>query len=156
MDNLDLPEIVRASLQMAQDEHSEAEICLIEASARAETAREAVSRLEAAVAALNGETPVGPPAQSSDYEQQGKNAERPDHTPERAAMAELSPEEFDEQRKRKQKQRKQDEIDNNPHGTMKCPGCGVIGQMAESVLTTAGGGSVRMLVCGNCRNQQLL
>ena len=159
-------------LEAAQTELALAEIALIEATARAEQAREAHARHTAASAALSGETPVGPPAQ---YETQGKNAERPDHkpraadesiityldrtetqTPERAAAAELTPEEFDAQRKKKQKARRQEEIDANPYGTLKCPGCGKTGLLVENTLTTAGGGIVRMLVCGGCKNQQMM
>ena len=146
-------------LEAAQTELALAEIALIEATARAEQAREAHARHTAASAALSGETPVGPPAQpprEADEDIITYLDRTETQTPERAAAAELTPEQFDAQRKKKQKARRQEEIDENPYGTMKCPGCGIVGQMTENTMTTAGGGIVRMLVCGGCKNQQMM
>lgn len=145
----DNPDYLDEPFQKAQSELAAAEIAFIEATARVEQAREASERLEAAVAALSGETTVGPLAQETE-------TSTPVLSDARAAAQALSPEEFDKERKRKQRARQQEEIDLNPHGHMKCPGCGVTGKMTESTLTTEGGGIVRMLVCGGCRNQQLI
>jgi hypothetical protein len=150
-------------LEKAQTELALAEVAFIEATARVESAREAAARLVAAVAALNGETPVGP---SATFEDQGKSAERPDHTPpeaypadrppERAEAAAMSPEEFDKERIRRQRAREKEQIANNPLGHLKCPGCGVQGKMNEQVVTTPKGGVIKALVCGGCGNQAIM
>ncbi len=124
------------------------EIQLMEATAHAQNAREVVLRLKNAVAALNGETPT-----SSSQEQV-----IPDNAPLRAERVETSamtPEEFEAERKRKLRRREKEEIENNPLGHLKCPGCGVAGKMSDQIMTTKGGGTVRMLECGGCHNQQL-
>ena len=149
-------------LQDAQSELASAEIALIEATARAEDAREAHARHEAASAALKGEIPVGPSAPEPRGDDEpitaymDRTGEDTLHGSDRAHNATLTPEEFDKERKQRQKARQQEEIDNNPHGKMKCPGCGVVGKMIENTLTTGGGGVVKMLVCGGCKNQQLM
>ncbi len=143
-------------LEAAQTELASAEVALIEATARAEVAREAAQRFEAASAALDGKTPVGPPAPILQVPEFTENVNNEPQSIARAAAAELTPEQFDAQRKKSQKARRQEEIDANPYGTHKCPGCGKIGGMVENTLTTAGGGIVRMLVCGGCKNQQML
>ena len=146
-------------LEAAQTELASAEIAFIEASARVEAAREAAQRLEAATAALNGETPVGPPAKQGyllKKEDYPPIAPPPAQSEERAASAALSPEEFDKERRRKQRKREKEQIANNPLGHLKCPGCGVTGKMSEQIVTTEKGGMIKALICGGCGNQAII
>ncbi len=146
---MSITEAAESALEGATAELAGAEIQLIEATARATSAREAVLRLQNAVAALNG-TPVAQLA-----EQTPDTREVEGSTPSRRTSPDLTPEEFDAERKRKQRAREKEEIANNPLGHLKCPGCGVAGKITDSVMTTKGGGTVRMLICGGCGNQQL-
>ena len=147
----------------AQIELASAEIVLLEASAAAGTLREEVSRLEAAVLALKGQTPalaevaalsgVEPPAPLQDTQIGAESTQSGD----RAAAAELSPEEFDVERKRKQrvarKRQKEEELANNPLAHVKCSGCGRTGTMQDVLKQAPSGATVRMLVCYKCNNQ---
>ena len=130
------------ALELAQSELAEAEIALIEASAKAEVARESAARLESAVAALSGE----PPPAAATYE---------------AAVAkgrgepELSPEEFDKQRKKRQRARQKELDAQNPLAHIKCSGCGRKGKMTDSIIQAPSGAQVRMMICGSCGNQTM-
>lgn len=148
--------ILDEPLEAAQTELDMAELALIEATARAETARDVQSRLVAAVAALNGEIPVGPSA-TPEYEPETPiPAPVPGRSPEREAMAELSQEDFDKERKRKQRMARKEQIANNPLGHLKCPGCGETGNMTEQIVTTPKGGVIKALICGDCGNQAIM
>jgi len=162
-------DVLTAEKQEAQNELAAAEIAFIEATARVEGAREADSRLSAALAALNGEIPGGPPAtpQISGLDADNGNiAEVIDQnvheslsaprSAEREAAAGMSPEEFEKERKRKQRKREKEQIANNPLGHLKCPGCGEIGHMSEQIITTAKGGVIKALICGKCGNQAIM
>ncbi|KKM77738.1 hypothetical protein LCGC14_1366940 [marine sediment metagenome] len=145
---MSIQEAAEQALEESLAELAAAEIQLMEATARAQNAREVELRLKNAIAALNGETPT-----SSSQEQV-----IPDKVPlraERAETAAMTPEQFDAERKRNQRRRQKEEIENNPLGHLKCPGCGEVGKMTDQVMTTKGGGTVRMLACGGCGNQQL-
>jgi hypothetical protein len=162
-------EILAQEAVKAQTELGDAEIALLEATARAEVAREAAQRLVAACAALRGEIPVGPSATVVTH---GNNPPALDGSPEvhelmkeslsapvsaeRAEAAAMSPEEFDKERRRKQRKREKEEIANNPLGHLKCPGCGEIGHMTEQIITTEKGGVIKALICGKCGNQAIM
>jgi len=168
--------ILDAPLEEAQTELALAELALLEATARAEAARDAAQRLSAAVAALNGENPVGPSAtpQISGLDADNGNVaelvdqevhtrlsapqepDNPARTAEREAAAAMSPEEFDKERKRKQRRARKEQIANNPLGHLKCPGCGETGNMTEQIVTTPKGGVIKALCCGDCGNQAIM
>ena len=165
--------VLAAEHAEAQTELAHAELALIEATARADVAREASQRLEAACAALRGEIPVGPPATVDKGWSEGETTPLPEQLPsiplsapqepgipartaEREAAAEMSPEEFDKERRRKQRKREKAEIANNPLGHLKCPGCGEVGHMTEQIITTEKGGVIKALVCGKCGNQAIM
>lgn len=133
---MDALKVLEKSLSEAQDELLEAEKCLLEASARAEQARAASAKLEAAVAALNGDEP--PPATQK---------------PARKPVSELSPEEFDAQRKKRQRKKRAEERANSPYAGMKCTGCGAESTLVDSFITAPSGAPVKMISCTSCGNQ---
>ncbi len=128
-----LTELTKAR-DAAQSASAEADIALIEATASADALREEARKLIAAVAALSGEP-------SAQIEPQA--TKRPE-------MADLSPEEFEKERKKRQKARQKELDAENPYFNLKCTGCGVKGRIFET-LTKNGG---RMLEC-KCGNQML-
>jgi len=144
-----LLDVATGTLDEAQIELAEAEIAAIEATARAADARESVARLVVAVAALNGETPVEPPSEvpslGTDVPKEG-----------REAAAVLSPEEFDAERKRKQRKRQKELDAQNPLAQYPCAGCGAVGRSTEQLLSTPSGAQVRIIGCGACGNQTFL
>ena len=143
---MSIQEAAETALDEALAELALAKIQFIEATARTKSAQEVASRLQLAVAALKGEVP----SEIIIEPVPGKVT-----TPDRADTAAMSPEEFEAERKRKLRRREKEEIENNPLGHLKCPGCGVAGKMTDQLMTTKGGGTVRMLACGQCGNQQL-
>ena len=136
-------EQMQEASESAQTELALADIALMEATARQQAAYEAASRLEAAVAALSGEKPraVEPPAQQAP----------------KGAIHDLSSEEFDAERLRKQKERekarRKEEEENNPYFHVKCSGCGRTGTMQDTIQQAPSGATVRMMVCYKCNNQ---
>ncbi len=153
-------EVLSNSLDAAQNELTGAEIALIEATARAEAAREAQARLKSAVAALSGEPPpaAAPVAVETvigvaTAEDTLIGAEDTPIPSDRTAAADMTPEEFDAERKRKQRLRKREEMANNPFAHIKCSGCGQMGTMADVIMQAPSGAPVRMMVCGSCNNQ---
>ena len=145
---MDALEGVESALDDAQTELTQAEIALIEATARAEEARMSASRLEAAVAALRGEPPAAVETTPELREQSIEAGPS-----QRSELADLSPEEFDKQRKRKQRAREKVEQANNPLAHLKCTGCGLLGTLVPQMITTPGGATVQMLSCSSCGNQ---
>ncbi len=147
-------ETVEGALDTAQTELAGAEIALLEATARAGDARKEASRLEAAVAALRGESP---PATPSNVPLHGADSDsKPDNggsTPSRAANQELTAEEFDKDRKRRQRKREKEIQENNPLAHVKCAGCGELGSMVDTIQQAPSGATVRMMVCSCCNNQ---
>ncbi len=140
----------------AQAETIAAELALIEATARAEAAREASARLEAAVAALNGESPTATAIEVPTSSEVLKFDNQSAVTAERQAAADMTPEEFDAERKKRQRA-KQKELDaQNPYAQLKCSGCGVTGKMTENIIQAPSGVPVRMLVCNGCGNQNII
>ena len=137
----------REALELAQSESAEAEIALIESSARAEVTRESVARLESAVAALSGEMPSA--AYVSDGSVSG------DFVPVERAGKDLSSEEFDKQRKKRQRAREKELEAQNPLAHIKCSGCGVKGKLVDSIITAPSGAQIRMMICGKCGNQTM-
>ena len=121
-----------AALDAAQNELAEAEVALLEAKARAEAARTAASRLKAAKAALDGAPITTSEAQPA--EQRTPNPQGEGSTPSRRAKPE----------------------DNNPLAHLKCKGCGKVGSLSEQYMTAPSGALVRMLVCGSCKNQNIM
>lgn len=145
--------VLRDSLDSAQTELAQAELALCEATARAEAAREGTARLEAAVAALSGEPP---PAVTEDTQIGNKDTQDtpiPATNPDRQVIQDLSPEEFDAQRKKRQRERQKEEQANNPYAHIKCSGCGSLGTLNETVIQAPSGAPVRMMICGSCGNQ---
>jgi hypothetical protein len=143
-------EALDLALDAAQDELTQAELSLCEAKARAESARDSAGKLEAAVAALKGEAPSAlntPQAITSEQTPQTQV------DPGRASQADLSPEEFDKQRRQRQNAREREEQANNPLAHVKCSGCGTLGSMQEQMVQTPSGMPLRMLVCTKCNNQ---
>ncbi len=151
-------EALDSALDAAQSELAAAEIGLAEATARAVTAREGQSRLKAAVAALSGE----PPPAAELLPDNSNIAEVIDQdvhealTSERQATAELSPEEFDAQRRKRQRAKEKELIAQNPYGTIKCTGCGVKGKLQETLIQAPSGVPVKMLICAGCGNQTMI
>lgn len=143
-----------------QTELAEAEIALLESTARAEALRDEVWKLDAAVAALSGEKPPAEPtAQNSgiaqEVERDPDTIEVEGSTPSSATSGihEMSAEEFDKERKRRQRS-KQKELDAaNPYSEVPCGGCGTKGSLNDSFVTAPSGASIRMLVCSKCNNQ---
>jgi len=157
-------EALDLALDAAQTELAAAEIGLAEATARAATARDGQARLKAAVAALSGEPPA---AAMGTIEIGGDGVARtlPVDTsivpetatqPGRQAAAEMSPEEFDALRKKKQRAKEKELIAQNPYGTVKCTGCGVAGKLQETLIQAPSGVPVKMLICGGCGNQVMI
>ena len=143
-----ITEAAELALEASLNDLAGSEIRLMEATAHAQKAREAADRLRLAVAALKGETAAICSKEQLIPDKQPLTADR-------AEAAAMTPEQFEAERKRKQRSREKEEIENNPLGHLKCPGCGVAGKMTDSTMTTKGGGVVRMLICGGCGNQQL-
>ncbi len=137
----------------AQAEFATAQVSLLEARARATEAESVALKLEAAVAALKGETPVEPLTAVNVVTGVIHTAPDSPPTAERAVAREISPEEFDKQRKQRQKKR-QAEIDAaNPLAHVRCGGCGVTGKMNDTIMQAASGATIRMMVCSGCNNQ---
>lgn len=153
---MDVKETLSNELDAAQSELAQAEILLLEAKADAESLREKTARLKAAVAALNGESP--PTAAPSDRVKEQPVSETatgtPDGTP-HDPRDDMTPEEFDADRKRRQRAKEKAQKENNPLAHLKCTGCGQGGHMVEAFLASPSGVPVRMLVCGKCGNQVL-
>lgn len=154
---MDALEVLQEKAGEAQNELAAAELALIEAQIRAENARTNSRRYENAVAALSGEppsaaasTPVEAPKEVTEAENTQKEAEE---APSRDEMAEMTPEEFDAERKRRQRQKKKEAMANNPYAHVKCSGCGQLGTMTDSIITAPSGAPLRMMVCGGCGNQ---
>lgn len=156
-------ETLKRAQSEAQDELVLAEMSLLEASARAEKAREEASKLDAAVAALSGE----PPPAAETLQRDGEEASHLAHNqeiagsipapatknPDRANTAEMSKEEFEEYVAKRRRQKKKEELDNNPYAHVKCSGCGSMGTMQDVIMTAPSGAPVRMMACGSCGNQ---
>ena len=144
----------------AQIELVSAELVLLEASAGAAKLRDEVSRLDAAVLALKGETPEvaalfgeSPPSEAnSEGATTGRRAGVPSDPP-----PVLTSEEFAAESKRKQrkarKRQKEEELANNPLANVRCSGCGRVGKMFDTVVQAPSGATVRMMVCTGCNNQ---
>lgn len=139
--------ILHSALDAAQNELIEAETSLLEVVAKAEKARNEVSRLKAAVAALSGESP---PA-TNNYTEPRRKAEAQD-TP----FIE-DPDEWEQERERKmrkrEKARKEEDRANNPLYDVKCTGCGQSGVLQKSMIQAPSGVPLQCTVCKSCGNQ---
>ena len=141
---------MKTALQEAQTEKQVADIALMEATARAEVASDAATRLESAVAALEGTKVPSPPTAACESKADiiiDSNDERRN----------LSYEEFEADRKVRQRQAKRDAKKaaeaNNPYAHLKCNGCGRTGSLQDTVMRAPSGATVRMMVCSGCNNQ---
>ena len=124
----------------------------LEASARAEKARDEHLRLKAAVAALSGEPraePSAPVRENAENDTQGTQNGAKD-------TQKLSPEEFDAQRLKKQRRKEKKRLENDPLAHIKCAGCGVAGSTVEQYIRTPAGGTMKVLACTKCNNQTFL
>lgn len=151
-------------LDRAQTEQTAAEMALLEAKARASSASESARKLEAAVAALKGEapplrdgtaTPEQQPENAPKDVQPGENR-RKEGEPGFDPVTDLTPEEYEEYRRKKDRQKAKEAVQNNPYGQIKCSGCGSQGSLHESMLQAPNGGMLKMLVCGKCGNQAMM
>lgn len=120
-------EAVRQSLETAREEQAAAQISFLEARARISRADQEVARLEAAYAALTGKAPVA--AEADKAQEAPSKPKNP---------------------------RKTRNNENNPLAHLKCAGCGKSGSMSEQIIQAPSGAYVRMLICGECRNQSLM
>lgn len=125
---------LRQALELAEHDNALAQLQYLEARNAAETAAKKLARLQAAVSALTGEVPSAPVAQE----------------------VERGPSKSEADGSRPSRRSKRKEPSNNPLAHLKCAGCGVAGQMAESYIQAPSGATVRMLICGSCRNQSML
>ncbi len=151
-----LLDVAVSTLDAAQIELAEAEIAAIEATARAADARESVARLVAAVAALNGETPAEPSAPCAEKPALGDEKAVNESESKHPDTAGLSSEEFDAERKRKQRIRQKELDAQNPLAQYACAGCGAVGTSTEQLLTTPSGAQVRIIGCSECGNQTFI
>ncbi len=142
---------VTAARDEAQAELIKAEVALIDATTRSVAAREGADRLEAAVAALSGESTAATVPKLPEFTETVNNEGTT--TVERQAQADLSPEEFDKQRKRRQRKKEKEEIANNPLAHLKCAGCGQLGTLQEVMLEAPSGIPIRCMTCSKCGNQ---
>lgn len=154
-------EQMKVALETAQTELAGADIALMEATALQQAAFDTAMRLEAAVAALGGaKTPAAEhsaPQVVSDGSVSGDYVEVPNTGTGTAGIHDLTPEEFDAERLRKQrkrdKERKAEALANNPLAHLKCSGCGRVGTMQDTMMQAPSGATVRMMVCFKCNNQ---
>jgi len=133
---------------VAQDKLAQAEIALLQAIAVAEVLREDVRKLSAAVAALKGEAVQ--PTDSAEPLEVATSGE----PPAQKNIHEMSPEEFDKERLRKQRAKEKEQMADNPYANVSCGGCGALGSLFDTMHNTAGG-PIRMTVCGKCNNQMM-
>lgn len=126
------------ALNTALVELDRARIKYLEAKAESRAAEEKAKRLEAAVAAMNGQ--IAPVAQEA--ERGPLKSEVDGSSPPRRAKS--------------KNPRKKRNNENNPLAHLKCAGCGSKGSMAQTVIQAPSGAYVRMLVCGECNNQSLM
>lgn len=145
--------VLADSLNAAQSELASAEIGLMEATARAERAREAAERLVSAVAALSGERPPAVHAVSGDAVPLETEAVIVTEAQPGTPIQEMTAEEFNAQRLRRQREREKEALANNPLAHLKCSGCGRHGTLQDSMITAPSGAIVRMMVCSGCGNQ---
>lgn len=156
-------EQMKEAQEKAQTELASADIALMEATARQQSASEAATRLDSAVAALCGEKPPAKPSAPLIIEDT-HTGER--HTVEsvpgtiitdKDARREMSYEEFEADRVARQRAAKRaakkEAIANNPLGHLKCNGCGQVGTLQDSMVQAPSGATVRMMVCTSCNNQ---
>lgn len=126
---MDINQQLQDELNAAQTALAEAEISLLEANAAATSLREKAARLQAAVAALNGESPLrGEPAKV--------------HVPEEGNPG-------------KERDRRKQPQNDNPLAHIKCAGCGQKGVMDEQYIQAPSGAPVKVLICSSCGNQVL-
>ena len=150
---MDLLKQTQEQHETAQETVQAAEIALLEATAAAAAAREAAARLKAAVAALSGESPSAT-AFEPPIDQNAETQTVPgEQSSERQATADMTPEEFDADRRKKRRKKEKEEQANNPYAHIKCSGCGLTGSMSEQIMQAPSGAPIRMMICSSCGNQ---
>lgn len=160
------PTVLDSALDTAQTELESAELASVEASARAEKARDEVSRLKAAVAALNGESaPPEPPKQmqggeaaaclAHSQEDEGPNPSTASKQP----SADDTQEDIDaweKERERKLRAKKKEheaaERAANPLYDINCTGCGQNGVLQQTMIQAPSGIPLQAVVCTSCGN----
>jgi hypothetical protein len=150
---------LESELDAAQTELIESETALLEVSARAEKAREGLSRLKAAVAALKGEKSPPPAAP---VPEKGTDSKKPEETEQKAPVpvneaSEAEIDEWERERARKlrakEKAREEEERANNPLYDIACTGCGSTGVLQQTVIQAPSGMPLNCIVCTSCGNQ---
>ncbi len=150
---MSIVEQMEQELQKAQVELVQADVAAIEATTRLEAARSATDKLSAAVAAMNGKTPAEPPAPEVLPKPLAKLPEGDLSYEDRAIAADMTEEEFDAYRKKRQRARQKQLDADNPLAQYKCGGCGEAGTSSEQIITAPSGAPVRLIVCSACGNQ---
>jgi len=148
--------LLDSALDTAQNELEEAEILLLEISARAKKARDEVSRLKTAVAALKGEAaPSEPPKEVISRENTPKEAQTTPNQPQ-ATDSEEDIDAWEANRKKKlakrAKEREAEERASNPMYDVKCTGCGQAGVLQQSMIKAPSGVPLPAIVCTSCGN----
>lgn len=150
------PTVLDTALNAAQAELESAELASVEASARAAKARDEVSRLKAAVAALNGESaPSEPPKEVTFDEVTPKEPPTTPNQPQ-ATDTEEDIDAWEKERARKlrekKKQREAEERASNPLYDIKCTGCGLTGVLNQTMIQAPSGIPLPAVVCSSCGN----
>ena len=135
----------------AQNELATAEIALLQATAAANALREDVRKLTTAVAVMSGEAvPTEGSAESTEVAAPQTPGEPSAPS---GDIHEMTPEEFDAQRKKKQRKRDKELQADSPYAEVPCSGCGTKGSLYDTVIQAPSGAPIAMLICSKCNNQ---
>ena len=172
---MSIVEQIEQELQRAQVELVQADVAAIEVTTRLEAARSAVDKLTAAVLAMKGPTPdvpsevaamtgetlaeptaplpnnVGVDDSSDSRVADDSATPAPNH--DRSATADMTEEEFDAYRQKRQRRRQKELDADNPLAQYKCGGCGMQGTSSYQIITAPSGAPVRLILCSACGNQ---
>jgi hypothetical protein len=150
---MEMLDVLTKASDAAQIALAEAEVSLLEANARQQSASETAHKLSSAVAALRGEPPPASP-KAVTVEEAPRTKDVTSVVEHVVSISEDEErKEYERERKRKQRMR-QKEIDaQNPYSQMPCTGCGKKGGMSQQIVQAPSGAALSMLICGNCGNQ---
>ena len=152
---MSIVEQMEQELQKSQVELVQADVAAIEATTRLEAARSTTDRLTAAVAAMKGAEPSVPILSNAGVDDSGTpdDSVTPALNHDRLATADMSEEEFDAYRKKRQRRRQKELDADNPLAQYKCGGCGMQGTSSEQIIAAPSGVPVRLIGCSACGNQ---